>query len=585
MTSNSFEEKHNRHFFQQRLSYYIQGAQICLSNMMGGINQHSDESFLELARQLKSSIEQLTSMNLGQQALGEKNSSQTSKTNLEKDQDINESKLSRELILRKRRNKALRKVNLRLKTKIRRLKTRIRQIKYGFAAYSKLAQAKLDQKSSLPQNANQALKDTSKDREIKAFSKPPSIPLPESQNQRKKLKPSKTQPTIISKKLHHKAVQASNELNQITLNSIKPKPEKIKTSKTTEPKQINKLILSTIVRSDLSKNQFIGGACTLLALKDQNEFMVATQKKGIVLYSNHLNNVILYSSSFNSIIKDLIYVKDINCYLMSVGNKLYRKDINKQPAYVFIENLCCGMMVGACLRYSKLNKKLIISKDGRHISVVNLYSREVEIAIKNENHGIELSQFQLTGQKEDRVVAVGNENLLVVYQIDYAQKNGLVSVMSGIPLETRGRSWEKIKSVSVCPLGEYIFVELGQLKQPFYSTRIFLMKVKRDKLIQVRVLEVYKQKLAVKPALDCYGYIGSHILWVGLSKGRSGKAYVYDFDVQTRVLREMSASRIIHGELTPVKIHRAGEEQYYYVGQNGRVRRLVLNFYSRGFLE
>ena len=577
MTSNSLLQLNNKAFFQQRLSYYIQGAQLCLSNLLGDVKDPSDQKFEELVKQLKSSIDQLSLVNIGQEKLGANNFSQTFKTNPDSLQKSNKESLDQELTLSKRRNKSLRKVNLRLKNQIRRLKMRIRHIKFGFAEYCKLAQVKLVQKSSeaasvqkKPQNANQVINPTKKDEEIEGLAQIPALPQPDDQNHQK------TQPTKISKRLHHKAVQAANELNQITLNSAKSKSETIKPKKLKEQKLINRLALSAFPRSNLSKNPFIGGTCTLLALKDQNNMIVATQQKGIVLFSN---SVILYSSRFTSIIKDLIYVQDLSCYLMSVGNKLYRKDIDKQPPYPFIENLRCGMMLGACLRYSH-NKKLIISKDGRHISVVDLYSKEVEIEIKNKNHGIELSQFQLAGEEEDRVVAVGNENLVIVHQIDYPNKKGLVSIMGQIPIaEVPGKKSEKIKSISVCPDGEYVFIEIGQSSKPFYSTRILIMGLRRDKLVQARILEYSKQKHAIKPAIDCYGYLGSHILWVGLSKGRNGKAYVYDFDVQTQELRELSEITISHGELTPIKIHRSGDD-HYYVGHKGLIKKLVLDFYK-----
>ena len=165
--SSDIQEKSNTAFFQKRLRYYIQGAQLCLSNLLDGSDNLPDETLLELKNLLKKCNDQLSALNLGQQEKVEKDAFQAAKNGLDFVDKVDEGSLKQGLSLSKRTNKSLRKKNLRLKRKIRSLRARIKLLMVGFDEDSKLARAKIEQKGSAQQekesqNTNQITEKTIK---------------------------------------------------------------------------------------------------------------------------------------------------------------------------------------------------------------------------------------------------------------------------------------------------------------------------------------------------------------------------------------------------------------------------------------
>ena len=114
------------------------------------------------------------------------------------------------------------------------------------------------------------------------------------------------------------------------------------------------------IKNDAEKG-IIGFGLTFLAHKNVNSYMMATSRKGLKVFENGKQ---IYSSKFfkeDSELRDTIYIKHLNCYLISYNKKLYRKDIDKKAPYIFME-IPCIYRVGACLLYSDVHERLIIHK-------------------------------------------------------------------------------------------------------------------------------------------------------------------------------------------------------------------------------
>ena len=394
-------------------------------------------------------------------------------------------------------------------------------------------------------------------------------------------------PPEPSKTTQNKAIQVAEKNQEII--EIKPTSSTTNTPQNRKPKNqlenqvqelhqaylrsahkaITNLSVSIYNTYDLSKNPFLGEHCSLLALKDHNSFMISTAYKGILLLRNGTK---LYSAPFKGFVKDLLYIEDYDAYFLSVGSHIYRKDINQKVPYKFME-LSCGFRMAASFRYSKLNRRLIVNKNFRTISVVNLDNQEVEIDIEDDFLNTQpLNDFRLLGELEDRVISARNDDYIILYKIDYARKKGSITAKIKVPL-IKARK-EQMIALAVCSKREYVFIEVGQTTTPSICCRMILERVIGDKLTLVGKLDQFSEKLGVKIAFECYGYIGNHILWVGLTKGKNGKIQIFDFDTETNDLAELIKCRRSFGELSPEKLNRIGQD-FYYIGYNAKPKKLV----------
>ena len=232
----------------------------------------------------------------------------------------------------------------------------------------------------------------------------------------------------------------------------------------------------------------------------------------------------------------------------------------------------CGYRPGACLRYSKINKRLIINKDRKNISVINPLTRRIEIEVEI-NVGDIINDFRLVGENEGRVVSITDDGYTLLYGLDYKRKTG--SAIASYKDRVAEEWMEKPQSLAVCERSLYVVEEIGALG---ISSRMLILKLSHNTLVPMVFIDQVTQNIANKFALDCIGYAGSHILWLGLSRkwNQEGKSQVYDFDTQTRVFKELEERRVTHQENDPFRLHRLGDK-FYYTGRNGKVMRISVS--------
>ena len=101
-----------------------------------------------------------------------------------------------------------------------------------------------------------------------------------------------------------------------------------------------------------------------------------------------------------------------------------------------------------------------------------------------------------------------------------------------------------------------------------------LYRLTGNKISVVAVLDCSAEDVEEKYALSCLGRFGTKILWVGLSAGENGVAHIYDFDVETKEIRELEEKRVEHGEYRPLNVYRVGN-QFYYSGEKGKINKLT----------
>ena len=538
----------NETFFKQRLSYYIHGAHQCLS-LMEEFDQATDGVLLDLAKHLVGKIDHLAKKSREVKA----KPIQIAATPFSDDDSEGEDFNPEELRFRHKEPNTNDQKKFQANEEFQQVEEHNQ--KFG----------QIERKNKNKENETQTT-------------------APESHQEKYEPENIKFLPhsTLNSaNKVQDKAIQATNRIDgrefisstQIARlnprNQLQSKVEELHQGYLKSAyKKINEAKILTNDTFLLNKNKHIGNNCTLIAIKNHSSYMVATIEKGIVVGEKAM---ILYSEPFTKYIKDLIYIDDYDAYFLCVDNKLYRKDIDGKPPYLLM-NFSCGFRVAACFRYSKINKRLIANMDGKLISVINLDTKEVE-ALINDPDLINLYDFKLVGEFEDRVISARKDNILLLYKIDYLKKKGEVTTKLKLPVfELRE---EQVKTLSICPKKEYVFMEIGQVNSALCS-RMFLVRLIGDTLTVTRKIDLYPEKLGVKIALECFGYLGHHILWVGLTKGKNGQAMMFDYDTETQHLRELKRVRAPHKELGPVQMVKLGQD-FYYIGYKGNPKKLVVS--------
>ena len=345
-----------------------------------------------------------------------------------------------------------------------------------------------------------------------------------------------------------------------------------KTMPVKEPQlSLEDLKLNVNIVKDWKEERVIGGSHTHLAFKNENNYLIGTDGEGLKLI---LNDTPLFSGGLpedGSVLLDIAYIPPLDFYLLASDEKIFRKDIDDKPAYPFM-SIECGYRNGACLRYSSLNQRLIVPKGGNSISVINIETKEVEIEVVKAV-GNEIQDFRVFGEQEDKVISVTQDGHILLYALDYAQKQGSVIAQHQVTLSDERN--EAALGVAVCGKNDYALVELVQNHPATISSRLMVFKVSGDTLVQTASIDQYSQKIKYNWALESFGYSGSHSLWVGLSRDYKEPAKLYSFSTEAAELKELEDKRVSTQETHPEKLHRLGRK-LYYTGYEGQLVSLAL---------
>ena len=359
------------------------------------------------------------------------------------------------------------------------------------------------------------------------------------------------------------------------IKGIKTKVEELHEAyvRSTGEKEIEDMKLDLEVLKDFDPvKDLIGGTWTYLAMKSYDSFIIGTKKRGLKVFENGIE---VYSEKYvqdNRSLTDLIYIDHLNCYLMDYDNKIYRKDIDNQPPYFFMKCLC-GLRIGASFSYSRLHKRLIVSKNYKNISAINLDTRKIEIEVK-KTLGTDIFDFVVFGRKQNRVIAVSKEGHLLLYRLDFGQKTGInISHTEVRMLEGRR---EQPQSVAINGKNDVVLLEIGENKNPLKCSRVAVFELKGDSLTKKACIDQYHQGIGAKVALQCYGYVGRFVVWVGLSVNKESLIQVYVYDTVNGDFKELINKRKRHEEFSPAKMQRIGN-QFYYTGHYGKVVCLTVN--------
>ena len=355
-----------------------------------------------------------------------------------------------------------------------------------------------------------------------------------------------------------------------TATILRPKFAKHRCFKSSNPTR-NELKEAVVTVEKLKRHKdhgIVGLDITLLALKNTSSYMIGTWSNGfkVIEYDSEVysGKLPVLGGSLN----DIIYVESLDCYLMYIEGRIYRKDIDSQPPFIFKE-LQCGFRPGAVLKWSEINQRLIVIKGGKNVAVIDPYTKDVEIEIKDSLGG-NVMDFRFVGEMEDKVVTVTEDGYVNLFKLNYGQKSA--TYVTHYKLDLLRERQEEGFSIAVCDRAKYLLVEIGDMKSG-YCSRMIVLKINNGHLIKKASVDRFDQKLRSKLALECCGYIDQNILWVGFSMDSLGLAQIFEFDVADGELRELEKKRVPHGENEVYKVSRV-DNQYYYTGMHGRVMKL-----------
>ena len=311
---------------------------------------------------------------------------------------------------------------------------------------------------------------------------------------------------------------------------------------------------------------------TLLAMRDTEHYMLGNHSNGLQTFQGDEIVSKLKLPGMLKTIKDMIFIKSEGFYVIAQNKKIYKKRVGfrslEEPLTVK-----SGFRHGACLRYSELNRRLIISQNCKNISAVNLQTNQIEFMV--EKSGIDkIMDFRIFGKLEDRVVSITEEGYLFLYQMDYQRRRGEIIECTRIELMSE-RSEAGI-SLAVCNRHQYIMVEVGQLNYPWNCSRMLVFEVQGRKMVQKAMLDQFNEigHKSHKSALICYRSLRNYVIWVGLSRGDDGVAQVFYYNKKSENFEEFKDLRVRHMEVDPVRLHRMSDGRFYYTGKDGALMRL-----------
>ena len=336
------------------------------------------------------------------------------------------------------------------------------------------------------------------------------------------------------------------------------------------------LKIQRLTRYQLDQKRFHPDLPTSLAFKNESSFMISTSDLRVRVIEDGSEIFMDDYEIENCGPSDIIYCKNINAYLLALDRKIYRKDIDGGQLYLFLD-INCGSSIGASLRFSDIHQRLVIPKDRTNIASINLETKKIEIEVPMPN-GDGIMDFQLHGLAQNLVTSLTQYGHLLVSELAHLSSKG--KILTKFSIELSKANSEHAETVVVCPLSQYIFVEIYQRKHPFLCSKMMIFSFRNKRLsLQAKINPLSSQRTGCKSAMTCLGYFKRNLVFLGLSLEIDGVAQLYSFNPETKHFEELKQARERHQELNPFTILRLGN-RYYYTGVAGKIMRLSLTFKS-----
>ena len=334
-----------------------------------------------------------------------------------------------------------------------------------------------------------------------------------------------------------------------------------------------KICIDRIEYTKVEKFRLLDNNNIFLAIKNLRSMMIGSSFLEFRLFEN---SILIYSEEVmkeeSYKLHDIIYVDHLDCYFLLINFKIYRKDIDEKPPYLWMD-VRSGGKAGYCFRYSKMNRRFLITKDSCNMSFLDKTCTRVEIEVKRTQEDY-LRDFKIFGKNEKKVVAISNDGEVLCYVFNFALKK--LAQSSQFNLELIKEREERGLCVSVCKKNKMMLVATCDR---YTLSRLAALKFEGNslKLSMKAMIDLYEQNTPRIYPLECFGYYGErHVLWVGLSS-KYGEALLFDFDTEAEVLREWEEKRCSHEEHYPYQLIPV-DDHFYYIGRKARMMKISLKF-------
>ena len=309
-------------------------------------------------------------------------------------------------------------------------------------------------------------------------------------------------------------------------------------------------------------------------IKSPTSFLLGMEGYGLQLLENEqeiFSGELPSPQAAQSILVDIIYVDHLDCYLIYQDEKIYRKDINSQPCY-FLMNAKISFRKGVSLRYSRQNRRLIVTKDSKHISVIDLDRKRFEMILE-ESLGY-INDYRVFGENENKIISLTVDGYIGLHILSYSLKK--VCFRTQVKVELKDHILECATSIAVSKKNDYAIVGLDSNDfGACFSSRMIIYKIEENRLSIRATLDRLAERMRDISALDCCGYFAGHLLWIGLSLDLNGIVHIFDYDVSERELKEQKELRVSHKEIDPLMI-RPIQNSLYYCGRRGILMKLTV---------
>ena len=346
-----------------------------------------------------------------------------------------------------------------------------------------------------------------------------------------------------------------------------------------------KLNLEVDVLKKFEQTDLVGKLWTLLAMKDESNYLIGSHQKGLILVKNGEEVYKELIPLKGKRLWDMVYARGQDCYFFCHSENLWKKTNDGQPPSLFL-SIEFGYRIGGCMDYSFIGGFLVVSVDKKKLSIIDLDQAKSVMRIPTFKIDY-IKDFQLFGPNLGKIAYLTEKGSLGVSKFDFETKTG--SKVCQLAIKLRKEWNEEVIAVHVCSNHKIALISLARessqvvqtedgkqekKKLTPIATRFFIFEIRESSLVSKACLGCFDQEIGRFHALNFYDYIGERAIFVGLSS-ENGDVHLFEYNTRSRKFKERETLRISCSEYDPVHIRKLGS-QFYYTGRKAKLVRLSI---------
>ena len=348
-----------------------------------------------------------------------------------------------------------------------------------------------------------------------------------------------------------------------------------------------------------------GGFQTIIAMKDELNFLIGTSKKGLILFKDGRQIYAEYLPENGQSLQDIVYARTHNSYFFCHHNAIYKKTNDKSPPTPHITLSFGQREKPISLKFSPVTDRLVINlgtKNSRSkLAVVEPSADLIEMMVPSNNNDF-IKDFKLFGDNQENVIYVTEKGFVGVAEYSGRHREGDNGLNSSLGLsffnkkvDLKLERKEKLASVSVCLQNRFACVTssmnsngfFGGLRGLFsnpgkpvgvnYSSRLMVFEINMNScfLVMKACIDCFNQQIGRMLAFNFLGYIGDRALFVGVSCD-TRVLHILDYNSVTEKFVERGMYRMSIFQEGVTQLIKVGR-WFYYTGQSANLVRLSID--------